>query len=71
MGGRFWKKWGCWSMDMGGRAEDLEIGVLFFCLFADGVFAKFGPPGMEVGSRGGGGGFFASQVGWGRVEGRF
>ena len=30
-------------MEMGGRAEALEIDVLFYSLFVDGEFAKFSP----------------------------
>ena len=43
-------------MEMGGRVEGLEIDIyiLFIYLFADGKFAKFGPPGMEGDSRRGG-----------------
>ena len=49
LGERVWEKGGQWSTEMGVRAEDLEIRVLFlfFSLFADGKFAKFVPPGME------------------------
>ena len=56
MGQRVWDKGGCWSMEMGGRAEDLVIDV--FCFFlsflADGKFSTLGPPGMEGGSWRGG-----------------
>ena len=56
MGQRVWDKGGCWSMEMGGRAEDLVIDV--FCFFlsflADGKFSTLGPPGMEGDSRRGG-----------------
>ena len=54
-------------METGGRAEDLEINVLFLflSLFADGKFATFGPPGMEGDSRKGKT-FFTSQVWWGK-----
>ena len=34
---------GCWSMEMGGREEDLDTNVsfLFLSLFSDGKFTKF------------------------------
>ena len=56
---------GCCSMEIRGRAEDLGINVLFlfFSLFTDGKFAKFGLPRMEGDSRRGET-FFASQVWW-------
>ena len=33
MGGMVRDKGGCWSMEVGGRVEDLEIDVLFFFFF--------------------------------------
>ena len=37
-------------MEMGGRAEDLEINVffLFLSLFSDGEFATFYPPSLDL-----------------------
>ena len=56
-------------MEMGRRAEDLEIDVLFLflSLFADGEFATFGPPGMEWDSMRGG--RLSLQVGCGGGRG--
>ena len=50
--------------------EDLDIDVffLFVSLFADGEFAKFGPPGMDGVFKEGGKNFFASQV-WQKKRG--
>ena len=43
--------------------EDLDIDVffLFVSLFADGEFAKFGPPGMDGVFKEGGGDFFCKS----------
>ena len=63
VGGRVCEKGGCRSMETGGRVEDLEIDVLFlfFSLFADGKFAKFGPLGMEGYLRSAGGYFICKS----------
>ena len=59
-------------MEMGRRAEDLDIDVLFLflSLFSYGKFAKFGPPGMEEDSVRGGILYLQVRCGGGRCGSR-
>ena len=64
MVGRVSYKGGCWSMDMGGRLEDLEIDVFFFSLCFPMAGSLSSVRREWRGIQGGGGDFFSSQVWW-------